>query len=393
MDTADHPATVPSLPSLTPSERRRYARHLALPGVGLDGQRRLKAARVLIVGAGGLGCPVALYLAAAGVGTIGLVDNDVVDVTNLQRQVLYGTASVGQSKLEAARDRLLDLNPDISVVLHAEWLTSHNALQIAGGYDVVIDGTDNFATRYLVNDTCVLLGTPNVHGSIFQFEGQVSVFATPGGPCYRCLYPEPPPPGSVPNCADGGVLGVLPGMVGTLQAVEALKLILGIGTTLAGRLLMVDALSMESRTVQFDRDPQCPACGLRTITHLIDYDEFCGTPALGAAPVQSGVVEITPQELAAMQERGDAFDLIDVREPHEAEVTRIAGSRLIPLGTLALAIPSLDPTRPVVVLCRSGKRSESAAIQLQAAGFQHVRSLAGGMLRWTEDVGDHLPRR
>ena len=384
----DRPAT--DLPTLTPEERNRYGRHLTLPGVGLDGQRRLKAARVLIVGAGGLGSPTALYLAAAGVGTLGLVDGDTVDVTNLQRQILHGTRDVGRPKLDSARDRLHDLNPHVQVITHGEWLTSANAMEIIRAYDIVVDGTDNFATRYLVNDACVLLGTANVHGSVFRFDGQASVFATADGPCYRCLFPVPPPPGMVQNCAEGGVLGVLPGMIGTIQAVETLKLILGIGETLAGRLLMVDALTMQTRIVHIGRDPACPACGTRTITQLIDYDEFCGTPALGTAAAGT-VREIAPLELAARMANARDFELIDVREPHETEVDGIAGARLIPLGRLAGAIESLDRSREIIVLCRSGKRSAEAARQLQAAGFTRVASLAGGMLRWIEDVEHVAP--
>ena len=377
------PATpTADLPLLTSDERSRYGRHLSLPGVGVDGQRRLKAARVLIVGAGGLGSPTALYLAAAGVGTVGLVDGDAVDITNLQRQILHGTRDVGRPKLDSARDRLHDLNPNVRVEAHTEWLTSANALDIIRAYDIVIDGTDNFATRYLVNDACVLLGKPNVHGSVFRFDGQASVFATVDGPCYRCLFPVPPPPGMVQNCAEGGVLGVLPGMVGTIQAVETLKLILGIGESLAGRLMMIDALTMQTRTVHIDRDPACPACGTRTITQLIDYDEFCGTPALSAMAAQP-VIEITPEMLAARLSRRDDFELIDVREPHETAVDGIPGARLIPLGTIGEVIPTLDRSRDMVVYCRSGKRSTDAVRQLQAAGFDRVTSLAGGMLQWS----------
>jgi sulfur-carrier protein adenylyltransferase/sulfurtransferase len=382
----------PELPPLSSDERARYARHLILPGVGGDGQRKLKAARVLLVGAGGLGSPVALYLAAAGVGTLGLVDGDVVDVSNLQRQVLHGTRDVGRPKLESARDRLQDLNPYIHVVLHREWLTSANAMQVIADYDIVVDGTDNFATRYLVNDACVLLGKANVHGSVFQFDGQASVFATPDAPCYRCLFPEPPPPGSVPNCAEGGVFGVLPGLIGSIQANEVIKLITGIGVTLAGRLLMIDAAALQFRTVQLQRDPECPACGTRTLTQLIDYDEFCGTPALGAAHTTTNVPEITPRELAERLARGDDFDLIDVREPNEVAVSSIAGARFIPLATLAAHLASLDSTRAVVVMCRSGMRSAKAAHQLRAAGFTRVHSLSGGILRWIDEIDPTLPR-
>ena len=379
----------PELPELSTPELVRYGRHLALPHIGLDGQRRLKAARVLIVGAGGLGSPAALYLAGAGVGTIGLVDFDVVDATNLHRQLLHGTRDVGRRKLDSARDRLHDVNPHVHVEGYDTRLTASNAMEILRGYDVVLDGTDNFATRYLVNDACVLLGTPNVYGSIFRFEGQASLFATEQGPCYRCLYPEPPPPGTVPSCAEGGVLGVLPGLVGTIQATESIKLIAGIGESLAGRLLLIDALTMQFRTMRIRRDPACPMCAMRTITELVDYDVFCGTPL----PVQDGeaVPEITPRELAARLRRGDDFDLIDVREPHEWEVGHIGGAVLLPLGTLDSAMTTLVASREIVVMCRSGGRSASAARRLRAAGFDRVASLAGGILRWdaeTDATGD-----
>ncbi len=379
------------LPTLTDAEVLRYSRHLSLPSVGPDGQRRLKAARVLIVGAGGLGSPTALYLAAAGVGTLGLVDFDVVDVTNLQRQILYGTSDVGRSKLDSARARLRDLNPHVQLEAHATRLTSVNALGIIRDYDIVVDGTDNFATRYLTNDACVLLGRPNVYGSIFRFDGQVSVFATAGGPCYRCLYPTPPPPGMVPNCAEGGVLGVLPGLIGTIQATETLKLILGVGETLAGRLLLVDALTMQFRSVRISRDPQCPACGTRTITELIDYDEFCGTSGATEMADMQDIPEITPAELSAKLQRGDDFDLIDVRESYELKIASIPGARLIPLGTIGASLDSLDRARPIIVMCRSGKRSADAARQLKAAGFADVTNLAGGILRWSADVDPSVP--
>jgi sulfur-carrier protein adenylyltransferase/sulfurtransferase len=368
---------------LSRDELRRYSRHLILPDVGLDGQRRLKAARVLLVGAGGLGSPAALYLAAAGVGTLGIVDFDVVDESNLQRQVLHGTAAVGRPKIDSARERLADLNPHVRVEAHETRLTSANALDILGRYDIIVDGTDNFATRYLTNDACVLLAKPNVYGSVFRFEGQASVFATPDGPCYRCLFPTPPPAGSVPSCAEGGVLGVLPGLVGTIQATEAVKLILGAGESLAGRLLLVDALGMRFHTVRVRRDPKCPACGTREITALIDYDEFCGTPA--HAP--SDAFELTPRELA---DRRGEVELIDVREPHEWEIARIEGARLIPLGALPAAMTTLDGRREIVVYCRSGARSARAAEQLAAAGFR-VRSLAGGILRWSDEVDPDVP--
>jgi adenylyltransferase/sulfurtransferase len=378
--------------SLSPEELQRYARHIILPGVELAGQERLKAARVLVIGAGGLGSPVALYLAAAGIGTLGLVDFDVVDVSNLQRQLLHGTSDVGRTKLDSARDRIRDVNPHVRVVPHATRLTSSNALEILRGYDVVVDGTDNFSTRYLVNDACVLLGIPNVYGSIFRFEGQASVFSTADGPCYRCLFPEPPPPGLVPSCAEGGVLGVLPGLIGTIQATEAIKLVLGVGSSLAGRLLLVDALTMEMRSVKLRRDPQCPACGTRTITGLIDYDEFCGVKDMVGANDGGAVEEITPRELAARLLEGADLDLIDVREQREWDLTHLEGSRLIPLGTLPDSIATLDPSREIVVLCRSGKRSETAARQLQAAGFRKVKNLAGGLLRWSDDVDPKVPK-
>ncbi len=368
---------------LAPEEFRRYQRHLSLPTVGVAGQQRLKDARVLIVGAGGLGSPSALYLAAAGVGTIGLVDNDVVDESNLQRQLLHGSKDVGRAKLDSARDRLRDVNPHVEVITHAAWLTSHNALEIIADYDIVLDGTDNFATRYLINDACVLLSKPNVHGAIFQFDGQASVFATETGPCYRCLYPEPPPPGSVPDCATGGVFGVLPGLVGTIQAVETLKLILNTGDSLAGRLLLIDTMSMQFRQVRVERDPDCPACGTREITALIDYDQFCGTPALGAqAPGFATVDEVMPEQLAALLSANPTLCIVDVREPYETATGTIDGARLIPLGALPSQLATLDLTQQLVIVCQSGKRSAQAARQLTEAGARHVQSLAGGMLAW-----------
>ena len=378
--------------TLTNEEVLRYSRHLILPDVGVDGQRKLKAGRILLIGAGGLGSPLALYLAAAGVGTLGLVDFDVVDVSNLQRQVLHGTKDIGRSKLESARDRIHDVNPHVHVELYETRLTSENALDIIRDYDVVIDGTDNFATRYLTNDACVLLGKPNVYGSIFRFEGQASVFALEEGPCYRCLFPEPPPPGLVPSCAEGGVLGVLPGLVGTIQATEGIKLILGVGESLVGRLLLIDALSMRFRTVRLRKDPNCPACGTHEITELIDYDQFCGVaPALTVAKANE-IPEITPSELADRIRRGDDIDLIDVREPHELSIARIPNVRLIPLGTLAEALPSLDSSREAVVICRTGARSGRAVQQLRAAGFRRVWNLAGGIHRWADEVDPSLPK-
>jgi adenylyltransferase/sulfurtransferase len=375
---------------LTREELQRYSRHLILPDVALDGQKRIKAARVLLIGAGGLGSPAALYLAAAGVGTLGLVDFDVVDVTNLQRQVLHGTSAVGQSKLESARDRIADLNPNVEVETHETRLTSANALEIMREYDVIVDGTDNFATRYLTNDACVLLGKPNVYGSIFRFEGQASIFAMPDGPCYRCLFPNPPPPGLVPSCAEGGVLGVLPGIVGTIQATEALKLIVGIGDTLVGRLLLIDAMAMRFHTVRVPRDPKCPACGTREIQELIDYDEYCGTPG-GEMPAKNDVPEITPTELAARLDAKEDFDLIDVREPYEWQLGRLPTARLIPLGQLPSALSTLDSTREIVVYCRSGKRSADATRELRAAGFR-ATNLAGGILRWSDEIDPTIPK-
>lgn len=379
----------PGLPPLSAEEVLRYSRHLIVPEVGTEGQRRLKDARVLLVGAGGLGSPVALYLAAAGVGRIGIVDLDAVDATNLQRQVLHGTKDVGRPKARSARDRILDVNPHVDVVLHEARLASGNALEIVGGYDLVVDGADNFPTRYLVNDACVLLGKPDVYASVFRFEGQASVFGAPGGPCYRCLYPEPPPPGLVPSCAEGGVLGVLPGLLGLVQATETVKLVLGLGETLAGRLLLVDALRMEFRTVRLQKDPACPACGTRTLRALVDYDALCG---VGPPADADDLPEIAPAELAARLARGDDLDLVDVREAGEWAVARIAGARLAPLSAFADALPSFDRARDVVLYCRSGVRSATAARRLREAGFGRVWNLAGGILRWSEEVDPSIPR-
>jgi adenylyltransferase/sulfurtransferase len=374
------------LPELSAEETLRYSRHLLLPQVGAEGQRRLKAARVLLIGAGGLGSPAALYLAAAGVGTMGLVEFDTVDLTNLHRQVLHGTADIGRAKIDSARDRIASLNPNVTLVPHAERLTSANALDLVGRYDLVVDGSDNFPTRYLVNDASVLTGRLNVHGSVFRFDGQASVFGAPGGPCYRCLFPDPPPPGSVPGCDEGGVLGVLPGLVGVIQATETLKLILGAGDPLIGRLLLVDALRMQFRTLKFARDPSCPACGTRTLTGLIDYEAFCGITAADAS------TEITPRELADRIAAGTRPMLIDVREPREWELARIEGARLIPLGTLEAEIGTLDRSSDIVVYCKSGARSAKAAEQLRAAGFARVRNLAGGIRRWSDEVDPAVPR-
>jgi adenylyltransferase/sulfurtransferase len=378
------------LPPLTQQEVLRYSRHLIIPEVGLEGQKRLKAARVLMVGAGGLGSPIGLYLAAAGVGTLGLVEFDVVDETNLQRQILHGTKDVGRKKLDSARDRIHDLNPHVEVIGHDARLTSENALEIIKGYDLVVDGTDNFATRYLTNDACVLLGKPNVYGSIFRFEGQSTIFCTAQGPCYRCLYPEPPPPGLVPSCAEGGVLGILPGLVGVIQATETVKYIAGIGETLAGRLLLVDALTMQFRTVKLRRDPKCPACGTRELKQLVDYEQFCGIR--GQPDDTAGVPAITPKELEARLRRHDDFDLVDVREAHEWDICRIDGARLAPLSTFAESLRTLDSARDVVLYCRSGVRSAKALKQLQAAGFRRVWNLTGGILRWSDDVDPSIPK-
>jgi adenylyltransferase/sulfurtransferase len=384
------------LPELSPDELRRYARHFTLPGVGVDGQRRLRQGRVLLVGAGGLGSPAALYLAAAGVGTLGLVDFDVVDVTNLQRQLLHGTKDIGRSKLASAAERLGDVNPHVRLELHETRLTSANAMEILAGYDVVVDGTDNFQTRYLTNDACVLLGKPNVYGSIFRFEGQASVFATPDGPCYRCLFREPPPPGDVPTCAEAGVFGVLPGLVGTIQATETIKLLLGLGETLAGRLLLVDALRMRFRTIALRRDPECPMCGTREIRDLIDYDAFCGVSAAADSSADEGddgyTPELTPLEVAARVRRGDDFDLVDVREPYEHAIARLPNARLIPLPTLGRAVGTLDPEREIVVYCHHGGRSAAAVDALRAAGFRRIWNLAGGIDRWSREVDPSVPR-
>jgi adenylyltransferase/sulfurtransferase len=381
---------VPELPQLSQEEILRYSRHLIIPEVGVEGQRRLKDARVLMVGAGGLGSPIGLYLAAAGVGRLGIVEADVVDVTNLQRQVLHGTKDVGRKKVESARDRIRDVNPHVDVVPHEAWLTSENALEIIRDYDLVVDGTDNFATRYLVNDACVLLGKPNVYGSIFRFEGQSTVFCTAEGPCYRCLYPEPPPPGLVPSCAEGGVLGILPGLVGLIQATEAVKLVTGIGAPLVGRLLLVDALGMQFRTVKLRKDPRCPACGTREIRALIDYQQFCGIHP--GEDETAGVPTLTVGELDARRRRGEPLDLVDVREVHEWEIGRIEGARLAPLSRFADALKTFDSAQDVVLYCRSGVRSAKAVKVLQEAGFRRVWNLDGGILAWSEEIDPTVPR-
>ncbi len=385
------------LPELEPPEILRYSRHLIMPEVGMGGQRKLKAASVLLVGAGGLGSPLALYLAAAGVGRIGIVDFDTVDATNLQRQVLHGTGDVGRSKLDSARDRIAEVNPHVEVVPYPVRLTSENALGILEPYDVVVDGTDNFPTRYLTNDACVLLGKPNVYGSIFRFEGQVSVFDARRGPCYRCLFREPPPPGLVPSCAEGGVLGVLPGIIGSLQALETIKLILGTGEPLIGRLLLLDALGLRWRTLNLRRNPDCPVCGEDpTVTELIDYLEFCGVSGWdeGAGGEDAGdIPRITPVELAERLAAGDPLRLIDVREPHEWEIVNLGdrGAELLPLGELMERLAELDTADELVVYCQSGARSARAVRQLREVGFRRVRNLAGGIRGWQEEVDPSLP--
>jgi molybdopterin/thiamine biosynthesis adenylyltransferase/rhodanese-related sulfurtransferase len=378
--------------TLSKEEIQRYSRHLIMPEVGMDGQLRLKAAKVLCIGTGGLGAPLGQYLAAAGVGRIGLVDFDKVDLTNLQRQILFSTEDVGRPKIEAAAERLRGLNPDIQIATFETMLTSANALDILNDYDVIVDGTDNFATRYLVNDACVLLGKPNVYGSIFRFEGQASVFGYPGGPCYRCLYPEPPPPGLVPSCAEGGVLGVLPGIVGSIQAAETLKLIIGKGEPLVGRLLLFDALSMRFRELKLRKNPECPVCGAHpTVTKLIDYAEFCGVRGEEAPTPVSTVPEITPRELKARLDRGDDLFILDVREPHEYQICNIGGY-LIPLGDLSRRVSELDSSREIVAHCRSGKRSAEASEFLRQAGFRKVLNLKGGILAWSDEVDPSVPK-
>lgn len=374
---------------LTREELVRYSRHILLPQVGEAGQRALKKSRVLLIGAGGLGSPVALYLAAAGVGTLGLVEFDTVDLSNLQRQILHGTGGVGTPKIDSARDRLHDINPNVAIEPYATRLTSENALDIARDYDLMVDGTDNFATRYLVNDTSVLLGIPNVYGSVYRFEGQASVFGAPQGPCYRCLFRDPPPPDLVPSCAEGGVLGVVPGLVGTIQATEAIKIILGLGETLVGKLLTLDAMTMSFRTLSIQRDPECPACGTHEITELMDYDEFCGS---GSAHPSNGVQEIQPVQLAQRIAKGEALEIIDVREPYEWEIAHIPGARLVPLSRIAEEIPRLDKRRETILYCKVGARSLHAAHQLADAGVSDVRNLAGGILRWIDEVDPTMAR-
>ncbi len=383
--------------TLSKDEILRYSRHLIVPEVGMEGQLKLKAAKVLLVGTGGLGAPLGLYLAAAGIGRIGLVDFDVVDFTNLQRQVIHFTADVGRKKLDSAAEKMKAINPNVEIVRHEVALTSENALDILKDYDLVVDGTDNFPTRYLVNDACVLLGKPNVYGSIFRFEGQATVFAYEGGPCYRCLYPEPPPPGLVPSCAEGGVLGILPGTIGLIQATETVKLILGIGEPLVGRLLLYDALGMRFRELKLRKNPECPVCGTHpTVTKLIDYHQFCGVPQPGsAAPDRETKVnegEIDVVELKQKIDRGDNFVLIDVREPHEYRICNIPGAQLIPLGEFPKRVGEIDSAADIVIHCRTGVRSAKACAVLRQAGFQHVRNVVGGILAWSDKVDPSVPK-
>jgi sulfur-carrier protein adenylyltransferase/sulfurtransferase len=399
---------VQQLPKLTNEEIARYSRHLILPEVGMEGQQKLKAAKVLCVGTGGLGAPMALYLAAAGVGTLGLIDFDVVDESNLQRQIIHSQSTVGMLKVDSAEQMLKGLNKNTNIVKHNTMLTSANALEIFKDYDVIADGTDNFQTRYLVNDACVLTGKPNAYGSIFRFEGQASVFATEEGPCYRCLYPEPPPPGLVPSCAEGGVLGILPGLVGVIQATEVIKLILGIGEPLVGRLLLVDALGMNFRTLKLRKNPDCPACGTHpTVTELIDYDQFCGIEkpttvgplevardkAVADAPVVDGIPQVTVETLKKKLDAKENIFVLDVREPHEYQIANL-GAPLIPVGSIESRINELAAHKndEIIIHCRSGARSQKAAVALKTAGFTNVSNLAGGILAWAEKIDPSMPK-
>jgi molybdopterin/thiamine biosynthesis adenylyltransferase/rhodanese-related sulfurtransferase len=391
MATTTSPDT---LPELTTDDLSRYSRHLILPEVGMDGQRRLKAARVLCVGTGGLGSPLALYLAAAGIGTLGLVDFDVVDASNLQRQIIHSTKDIGRKKLDSAEEKLLALNPALNVVKHDTMLSSANALDILKDYDIVADGTDNFPTRYLVNDACVLLGKPNVYGSIFRFEGQASVFATEKGPCYRCLYPEPPPPGLVPSCAEGGVLGILPGLVGVIQATEAIKLILGKGESLIGRLLLVDALNMRFRELKLRKNPECPVCGANpTVTKLIDYQQFCGImpESKQEKALKNGIPQISVKELKSRIDAGEDVFILDVREPYEYQIANIGG-KLIPQNEVPQRLAEIDRDREIVVQCRSGQRSQRIAEFLQQSGYRKVTNLAGGILAWADEIDPKMQK-
>ena len=388
-------ATSPNaLPELTTDDLSRYSRHLILPEVGMEGQQKLKAARVLCVGTGGLGSPLALYLAAAGIGTLGLVDFDVVDASNLQRQIIHSTKDIGRKKLDSAEEKLQALNPALNVVKHDTMLSSANALDILKDYDIVADGTDNFPTRYLVNDACVLLGKPNVYGSIFRFEGQASVFATKQGPCYRCLYPEPPPPGLVPSCAEGGVLGILPGLVGVIQATETIKLILGKGDSLVGRLLLVDALNMRFRELKLRKNPECPVCGANpTVTKLIDYQQFCGImpETKEEKTLKNGIPQLSVKELKRRRDAGEDVFVLDVREPYEYQIANIGGT-LIPQNDVPQRLAEIDRNREIVVQCRSGQRSQRIAEFLQQAGYQKVSNLAGGILAWADEIDPKMQK-
>lgn len=381
------------LPELSHDEIHRYSRHLLIPDVGLEGQKKLKASSVLVVGTGGLGSPVALYLAAAGVGRIGLVDYDVVDFSNLQRQIIHGESRLGDLKVESARDRMLDLNPEIQVDIYNQIFTSENAFEISEPYDLIIDGTDNFPTRYLVNDLCVLTGKTNIYGSIFRFDGQASVFDARKGPCYRCLFPEPPPPGLVPSCAEGGVLGVLPGTIGSIQATESLKVLLGIGEPLIGKLLLYDALDMSFQTVKLQKNPDCKVCGTDPeVTELIDYEAFCGVPAHDHEEGSAGQGwDISPAELHEKLEKGEEIQLIDVREPHELEISELAEAELIPLGQLASRLSDLDSADEFVLFCKSGTRSTRALEILGSAGFKKIKNLKGGINAWAREIDPSLP--
>src|SRR5438552_17257990 len=384
----------PAAVSLSNDEILRYSRHLIMPEVGMEGQLKLKAAKVLCIGAGGLGSPMALYLGAAGVGTLGIVDFDVVDYTNLQRQIIHSTADVGRPKLDSAAEKLKAMNPFLDIRKFNTRLSSDNALELFKEFDIIADGTDNFPTRYLVNDACVLTGKPNVYGSIFRFEGQASVFATKEGPCYRCLYPEPPPPGLVPSCAEGGVLGVLPGVVGTIQAMETLKLILGVGEPLIGRFLIFDALRMRFRELKLKKDPDCPVCGTHpTVTKLIDYEQFCGIQPAAPEPLTvNNATEITSVDLKKRLDRGDALKIVDVREPNEYQINRIQGSTLMPLGDVPKRYNELNPDDEIVVHCKMGGRSAKAADFLRSVGFRHVLNLKGGILDWIDKVDPSQPK-
>ncbi len=391
MTTTTQPAP---LPELTANDMARYSRHISLPEVGVEGQRKLKAARVLCVGAGGLGSPLVFYLAAAGIGTLGLVDFDVVDASNLQRQIIHSTKDVGRKKLDSAAEKLAALNPALKIVKHDTMLSSANALEILKDYDIVADGTDNFPTRYLVNDACVLLGKPNVYGSIFRFEGQASVFATEDGPCYRCLYPEPPPPGMVPSCAEGGVLGILPGLVGVIQATEAIKLILGTGDSLAGRLLLVDALEMRFRELKLGKNPECPVCGTHpTVTQLIDYQQFCGIapPTTQERTLKNGIPQITVHELKQRIDAGEELLILDVREPYEYQIANLGG-KLIPLNEVPMRLHEIDRDCEVIVQCLAGGRSQRAAEYLKQSGYDKVSNLAGGIRAWAEHIDPSMPK-